>query len=403
MQEGALSDLKVLEFGNLVSAAYCGKLMADLGAEVIKVEKPGAGDTARTRGPFAKDIPGTERSGLFAYLNTNKLSVTLDPGTTTGKRIFKELVKKADILVENQPPRLMDELDLSYPALEKVNPMLIMTSITPFGQTGPYRDYKAYELNTYNSGGYGFISTVTIEEPVMPPVKAGGRQSQFGAGIEGAVSSLCALMARDRIGAGQHVDVSIQECLAGQYESRIEYWTFLGEVMGGRSAPLIMPIIPLPCKDGWVFLMCVEDREFDNLVKVMGNPEWAREEIFKNRSTRAEYIDVLMIYLREWSMQYTAEEVFKTGQAGHVPIGPAYNAQDLLDSEHLGARDYFIEIDHPEIGTARYPGAPYRFSHTPWRIKKRAPLLGEHNQKIFCGRLGYAKEDMVKLMQAGTI
>jgi crotonobetainyl-CoA:carnitine CoA-transferase CaiB-like acyl-CoA transferase len=403
MAEGALSDLKVLEFGNLVSAPYCGKLMADLGAEVIKVEEPGLGDEARSREPFAQDTPGIERSGLFSYLNTNKLSVTLDPRTVTGKAIFEELVKDADILVENNPPALMDELGLNYETLEKVNPMLIMTSITPFGQTGPYRDYKAYELNTYNAGGYGFVSTATYAEPVMPPVKAGGRQSEFGAAMAGAVATMCAVFARNTIGSGQHVDISIQECLAGQYESAIEHWTFTENEMGGVTNPIIQPIMPLPCKDGWVFLMCVEDREFDNLLKVMGNPDWAKEEIFKDRFTRAEYVDALFIYLSEWSMQYTSEEVFQMGQAGHVPIGPAYDTEDLLNSEHLASRSYFVDIDHPEIGRATYPGAPYGFSQTPWKIGRRAPLLGENNEEIFCERLGYSRQELAKLMQTKVI
>jgi crotonobetainyl-CoA:carnitine CoA-transferase CaiB-like acyl-CoA transferase len=403
MQNGALSDLTVLEFGNLVSAPYCGKLMADLGADVIKIEEPGIGDIARSREPFAGDIPGTERSGLFAYLNSNKLGITLNPRSETGKRIFEELVKQADILVENQPPRSMEKIGVTYPELEKINPMLIMTSITPFGQTGPFRDYKAYELNMYSSGGFGFISTVTVEEPVMPPVKAGGRQAQFGAGVEGAVASLCALMARDRIGAGQHVDISIQECLAGQYEARFEYWSFRGEEMGGLSTAQVMPIIPLPCKDGWVFLMCVEDREFDNLIQVMGDPDWAGEAIFKDRASRALYIDALMIFLTEWSMKYTMAEVFERGQAGHVPIGPAYTAEDVVNSEHLAARRYFIDLDHPVIGRARYPGAPYRLSESPWKIRNRPPLLGEHNEEIFCSRLGYTRKDLVMLTQAGVI
>jgi len=403
MAQQALSGLKVLEFGGLVSVPYCGKLMADLGAEVIKIEAPGCGDEARHREPFFQDLPGTERSGLFAYLNTNKLGVTLNPKLPKGKSLFEELVRNTDILLENQPPRLMDELGLNYKNLEKVNPMLIMTSITPFGQTGPYRDYKAYELNSYNSGGFGFVSTVTYEEPVMPPVKAGGRQSLFAAAMAGAVATMCAVYARDNIGTGQHVDISIQECLAGQYEAAIPKWTFNKNEVGGLAPPVVQPIMPIPCKDGWVFVMCIEDREFENFVRVMGNPQWAEMELFKDRFTRAEYVDALLIYLSEWSMQYTREEAFHVGQAGGVPIGPAYSSEELLDSEHLTARDYFVQIDHPEIGSAKYPGAPYDFSETPWKIERHAPLLGEHNEDIFCGRLGCLREDLVKFRQMKVV
>jgi len=403
MTDRALSDLKVLEFGNLVSAPYCGKLMADMGAEVIKIEAPGVGDEARSRGPFAQDIPGLERSGLFAYLNTNKLSITLNPGTVLGKTLFKELVKGADILVENQPPSLMEELRITYEILEKINPRLIMTSITPFGQTGPHRDYKAYELNTYNGCGYGYVSTACITEPVMPPVKAGGRQSEFGAALSASVATMCAVYARDYIGAGQHIDISIQEIMAGQYESVIEHWTLAENEMGGLTHPIIQPITPLECKDGYIFLMCVEDDQFDRMVEIMGNPEWAENELFQDRFSRADYADALVPLLTEWTMQYTKDEIFKMCQAARVPVGPDYSSEEVVGSEHLNERNYFMEMDHPEMGRAKYPGAPYRLSVTPWQIERHAPSLGEHNEEIFCNRLGYSKEDLVRMRQAGVI
>jgi crotonobetainyl-CoA:carnitine CoA-transferase CaiB-like acyl-CoA transferase len=403
MSEGALTDLKVLEFGNLVSAPYCGKLMADLGAEVIKIEEPGMGDEARSKGPFAQDVPGVERSGLFAYLNTNKLSITLNPRTARGKAIFEELVRDSDILVENQSPRFMEELGLTYGALENINPKLIMTSITPFGQTGPHRDYKAYELTTYNGSGYGFISTVCITEPVMPPVKAGGRQSEFGAAQAAAVATMCAVHVSDHLGAGQHIDVSIQEVMAGQYESGIQHWTLAENEMGGLTNPILQPMIPLECKDGWIFLMCVEEDQFDRMVEIMGNPEWTQSELFKDRFSRAEYADALVPLLTEWTMQYTKDEVFTMCQAARVPVGPAYSSEDVVSSEHLAIRNYFVEMDHPEIGRAKYPGAPYRLSLTPWGIERHAPSLGEHNEEILCNRLGYTKEDLVEMKQAGVI
>jgi len=403
MPDAALSDLKVLEFGNLVSAPYCTKLMADLGAEVVKIEAPGSGDEARRREPFAQDKPGIERSGLYAYLNANKLSITLNPRAAAGRKLFCELVGKADILVENNPPALMEELGLTYEVLEKINPMLIMTSITPFGQTGPHRDYKAYEITAYGAGGYGYGSTTCVREPVMPPVKAGGRPSQFNAGQVGSVASMFALYARDQIGGGQHVDVSIQEVMAGHYESAIEHWTFAANEIGGLTHPILQPMLPLECKDGWVFIMCIEDFQFDRYVKVMGDPEWAKNELFKDRFSRANYLDALAPLMTEWTMQYTKEEVFLKAQAGHVPLAPAYNAEEIVNSPQLAARNYLVEIDHPVIGLVRYPGAPYSLSETPWRIERRAPLLGEHNEDIYCGRLGYTRQDLVKLTEAGAI
>ncbi|MCP4753546.1 MAG: CoA transferase [Proteobacteria bacterium] len=403
MPEQALSGLRVIEFGDLVSAPYCGKLMADLGAEVIKIETPGIGDEARRRKPFAGEREGVERSGLFAYLNTNKFGITLDPKTQEGKTVFETLIREADILVENNLPKEMAALGLDYGSLEKINPRLIMTSITPFGQTGPYRDYKATELNLFHGGGHGMITTAVLEEPVPTPTKAGGRQAMFGAGLSGAVASLCGIFARENTGEGQQVDVSVQECLAGQYESAIQHWVFNENEMGGVSVPVIMPITPLPCKDGYVYLMCVQDHEYDNFVKIMGNPEWADNELFENRFTRAEYFDALVIFLAEWSEQYSKEEIFRIGQKGNVPVAPAYTPEEVVNLEHLNARAYFIDIDHPEIGRTRYPGAPYRFSETQWRIVRRAPLLGEHNEDILGGRLGYNQQDLEKMRMDGII
>ena len=403
MTESALSDLKVLEFGDCVSAPYCGKLMADMGAEVIKIEKPGSGDTARSQGPFAQDVPDLEKSGLFAYLNTSKLSITLNVETPPGRDILKALVRGSDVLLENQAPSLMDRLGLTYATLEKINPRLIMTSVTPFGQTGPHRDYKAYELNTYHGCGYGYISTVCFSEPVMPPVKAGGRQSEFGAAQSAAVATMGAVHARDHMGAGQHIDISIQEIMAGQLEAFIEYWTYAENEMGGVSSPIVQPITELACKDGWVFVMCVEEDQFDRLIAVMGHPDWAESDLFQDRFARAEYADALRIFMTEWSVQYTRDEIFTMCQEARIPVGPAYSSAEVVESEHLKERGYFAQIDHPKIGRARYPGAPYRLSSTPWRIKRHAPSLGEHNSEIFCRRLGYSRGDLVGMRRAGII
>ena len=403
MTETGLTDIRVLEFGDLVSAPYCAKLLGDLGAEVIKVEKPQIGDSARRLGPFAGDKPGLERSGLYAYLNTSKRGITLNTRSAAGKKIFLKLIAETDILVENNPPALMEELGLNYAALEKINPGLIMVSITPFGQTGPHRDYKADEMIIYQGTGYGITSTICYKEPVLPPITAAGRQTQFNAGQVGAVTALFALLARDKDGAGQHVDISNQEVIAGEYEAYVEYWTYMAMETGGYSTPKVQPVTSLQCKDGWVFIMCMEDHQFNNLVKVMGNPEWAQNELFKDRFTRAEYVDALIPLLTDWTLQRTKEEVFRLAQEAHVPLAPAYNAEEIINSPQLKARNFFVEIDHPVIGPARYPGAPYALSETPWRIQRRAPLLGEHNEEIYCGRLAYDREDLVRLTQMGVI
>ncbi len=403
MTDQALTGLKVIEYANMVSGPYCGKLLADLGAEVIKIEEPYRGDDARRCEPFANNIPGIERSGFFAYLNTNKKSITLNLDSIKGKEIFKELIRESDILIENHPPKWIDEIGIKYEILEKVNPQLIMTSITPFGQTGPYKDYEAYELNTYCGSPFGALSTAALEEPVNKPIKGGGRQSEFMGAQAAAVATMCAVISRKKIGEGQHIDIALQELMTGQCEAAIEHWTFAENEMVGVMHPVITPIMPFPCKDGWVFLHFAEDHQYDSFVELMGNPDWNDKELFGDRFKRADYVDALVPLISEWTMQFTKEELFKMSQAVHAPVGPSYTSEEVVNSPHLSDRKYFIEIEHPEIGLAKYPGAPYRLSLTPWKINCHAPLLGEHNELIYSGRMGYTKQDFIKLTQMNII
>ena len=214
MDNKALSGLSVVELGGFIPAPYCTKLMADLGASVVKIEPPGSGDPARKYGPFPDDIPNIEKSLLFAYLNTNKKSVTLDVKNTTGKKILMELIRDADILVESNSPKSMQELGLDYESLSSENKGLIVTSITPFGQNGPYRDYKANDLVSFHIGGIGYPTPGDVDDPdTNPPLKAPGHQADIMAGATGASGSMSALFAREMTGTGQHVDVSEQEAL----------------------------------------------------------------------------------------------------------------------------------------------------------------------------------------------
>lgn len=406
MPEQALSGLKVIEFGDLVAAPYCGKLMADLGAEVIKIETPGVGDEARRRKPFAGEKEGVERSGLFAYLNTNKFGITLDPETEKGNAIFKSLIKDADILIESNSPKRMQSLGLDYASLEKINPRLIVTSITPFGQTGPHRDYKATELNLYHGGGFGMSTTAVAEEPVPTPVKAGGRQALFGAGLSAAVASLCGIFARENTGEGQQVDISAQECLAGQYESAIEQWTFDENEMGGVSVPMIMPImplVPLPCKDGHVFLMCVEEREYDNLVKVMGNPEWTNAPEFADGPARWDHEEELDEHIEAWTRNSTYYEITEILQSAGVAAFPVLSNRGLVEDPHLNNRGFFEEWDHPEIGKRKYDGVLWKMSKTPGKIRRHAPLVGQDNNHVFGELLGMSQGEIDRLVDEKVI
>jgi crotonobetainyl-CoA:carnitine CoA-transferase CaiB-like acyl-CoA transferase len=407
MADSALSGLKVVELGDFIAAPYCAKLMADMGAEVIKIESPGLGDSARRYGPFPNDEPNPERSLLFAYMNTSKKGITLDVRTPLGKRAFKELLKDADVLVEGNPPRVMEELGLDYDSIKDVNPELIVTSITPFGQTGPYRDYKATELVSFHTGGLGYGTPGEIEEPeTHPPLKAAGHQGNVQAGITAASATMCALFARDFSGQGQHVDVSIQEPLLSAIGSDIIAHTNRRETPT-RIAALALRVPgrkPFLAKDGYVTLTMVQDHFWESLKDVLGHPEWTEWEIFNERESRRDNMDALYPLVEEWTQQHTMEELYQMLQVeGHIPSSPVHSVEDVVNHPHFVERGTFVDMEHPQIGEFKSPGPAYRFSETPWQVSSPAPSLGQHNEEVLCNRLGYSKDDLARMRQMGVV
>jgi crotonobetainyl-CoA:carnitine CoA-transferase CaiB-like acyl-CoA transferase len=398
----ALAGLKVLELGDLVAAAYAAKLMADMGAEVIKLEPP-AGDRARQRGPFPGGIPHPEKSGLFLYLNSNKLGVTLDLARPEGMALIERLAAEADVLVHSFAPPVMDRAGLSFERLHRVNPRLVMTSITPYGMTGLWRDRRAEELTTWSAGGLIVLNGAGGEHPELPPLKTFGSQSGFQGGVHAAFATMGAVLAQTRDGKGQHIDVSIQEVLASQLELTFEYWPYMKMIATRLGRKPIQPIEALQCKDGWIYVCCVEEHQWRGFVETMGNPEWASEEIFGDRFKRADNWEALQIFLQEYLSEHTVLEVYKAVQERRVPFAPVSTMGDLLNSEHLNARGFFVEIAQPQAGTHKYPGAPLKYSATPWQLRLPAPTLGQHNDEIFGKRLGLAPGRIAELKRAGVI
>ena len=402
MSEKGLGHLKILELCNLVAGPYSTKLLADLGAEVIKIEPPGAGDDARRRGPFLKDNPHPELSGLFLYLNTNKLGVTLDVTTNTGKNILIDLIKQTDIFVEDKPPALLEEMGLTYEDLRKVNPKLVMTSITPFGQTGPYRDYKAYELNSYHAGGEGYLLPTQSPDLSREPVKGGGLAGDCVCGLSAAIATLAAAYRMGATGLGQHIDVSKQDVLMTMALLEVAMFANMGIVRNRIERPLLMPT-PMECQDGYIMVSALTDREWGSVVEFMGNPAWAEDEKFSQWLSRHLSGDEINPHLREFVKQYKKEELFHQLQNKAIAAAPVNTAEDLVKSPQTEARGFFAEIDHPKAGKLKYPTAPYKFSRTPWKAERAAPLIGEHNEFVYCDRLGYDKRDLVTMKEAGVI
>ena len=266
-----LSGVRVIECCQMVAGPYCSKLLADLGAEVIKIEPP-QGDETRRKGPFQNDIPHPERSGLFLYLNTNKRGITLNLNSSNGKRIFTELAKGADILVEDMPPEAAKELGLDYDIFKKQNPRLIMTSITPFGQTGLYKDYKAYTLNIFHAGGEGYLIG-GADYIDRAPLKIGGLVAEYDAGLSAAIATLAALYWSGISGLGQHIDVSKQEALMSLYRPDVARYGNDGVVLSRATSGFPLGGM-LPCQDGHVVVMCWLESEWPRMLEAVGDTEW---------------------------------------------------------------------------------------------------------------------------------
>jgi CoA:oxalate CoA-transferase len=402
MAEGLLSGVKVVEYASFVSGPYCTKLFADLGAEVIKVEKPG-GDEARERGPFLHDTPDPELSGLFLYLNTNKLGVTLNLESTTGRELFKKLIATADILVEDQPPGEMEKQGLHYDVLKKINPSLIMASVTPFGQFGPYRDYKSYYLNTYHASGAGYVLPAASPNADREPLRGGGYVGECDIGVNASVGILGALYWRRAGGTGQYIDISKQEAEMALERVNVVRYYELGRNPNRYELMHIRDTL-LRCRDdGYIMVVVYPEKQWEGLTKALGNPEWTKNEKFRTVESRETHFTELQVHLREEGAKYDTEDLFHRIQANGTACAFICSAEQVFSSPQTKARNFFIEVDHPAAGKLMYPGNPYILSKTPSRNQQGAPLLGQHNEEVYCNRLGYTKQDLVKFREAGVI
>jgi crotonobetainyl-CoA:carnitine CoA-transferase CaiB-like acyl-CoA transferase len=390
-----MSGVRVLDVGRRISAPYCAKTLANMGADVIKIEPP-EGDEARGMGPFPSEGPHAEKSGMFLALNVNKRGVTLDLDSKEGASAFRSLVKTADIVIENLPLGHLDSLGLGYDALKDINPGIIVTSITPFGNRGLNRTWKATDLTLFHMSGNAAGLFGPVEDPdTDPPIRAGGHQSEFVAGMAAATATQMALFQKRMTGKGSHVDVSEYEAMVTQTISGLANSAYgrpgptrnLNEVREASIGGMVGAIGGvLPTNDGYVAISPREDAQWARWLEVMGDPEWADDERFVTREGRQSNTTELWEFLSEWSRQHSKHDIARWGQDKRIPCFAVNTISDLLENEHLSVREFFVEMDHPVAGTLKYPGVPYRFSNSPLPLDARpAPLLGEHNQEILEG------------------
>lgn len=405
-QPTALDGLKIVELATFVSAPYCAKLLADMGAEVVKVEEPLHGDSSRARGPYPGDIPHPEKSGLFIYLNTNKKSVTLNLNDPAGRDILLELLKEADLFIHDRTADEAKELGIDYPSLRRLNPRLIVTSVTPFGHTGPYAGYKAHNLNITHAGSEGYVlpgGYANRMKPEGPPVKIGGHAGDYDGGIAAAVGAMAALMARELHGVGQHVDASRQE--ANIALNRVLFVTYLTEDKVYRRATRNYYFGGLyPTSDGYVALRPSEDKQWWLFSeKVMERPDLSHDPRFDTRPDRVRNGKEFDAIVADWSRRFTKQQIFDKCIEAGVPVGPFATAKEVADSPQIRFRRYFQEIAHPVAGKVTIPTAAHQFAKTPWRLRHPPPQLGEHNKEILGGRIGLTGEELGILRSNGVI
>jgi crotonobetainyl-CoA:carnitine CoA-transferase CaiB-like acyl-CoA transferase len=402
MSGSALEGLRVVEFGQLVSAPYCAKLFADYGADVIKVEAPGAGDLARQWGPFPQDEADPEKSGLFFFLNTNKRSVTLDVTVARGRDILLDLVRRADVLIENNHPKLMREWKLDYPSLSDLNPNLVMISITPYGQSGPCSEWKGYDLNAFHLSAAG---SRYCGRPSEPPLEHGTFAADFYGAVAGAAWGLAAVYGRGRAGGGQHVDVSCAEAIAATFvggqniggcaqDGRFDRRTGVGMSLGA-------PATILPCKDGHVWMLALEPGQWNGLARVMGNPEWMQLDMFQEMLVRAQNADAMYPLIEQWTKEHGKLEIMEQCQAAGCPITAVFTVAEAAQHPHLKEREYFVELEHPALGRVRDLGAPFKLPESPGGPRRPAPLLGQHNAEVYGELLGMKADELVRLRGDG--
>jgi crotonobetainyl-CoA:carnitine CoA-transferase CaiB-like acyl-CoA transferase len=395
--QSSLDDLRVLDLSSDVAGAYCGKLFADYGADVIKVEPP-SGDPIRRHGPFPDDRPHREAGALWLYLGTNKRSVTLDISQPTGQRLFQRLVEDANVIVEGFRPGYLDSLGLGFEALRSIKKRIVLVSITPYGKSGPKAGWWATNLTSFASGGQMSLTG----DPDREPLVNGGYQAEYQAGLQAFAAAAVAAHQADATEVPQHVDISAQECMASALELYLPWLAYLKRDISKRRGNVLSGMVGVfPAADGHIGLH-IMPRDWPRSARAMGREELIDDPRFRDHHTRLQHNDELEAIVYAWAAGQKVKEVYRRAGAARAPIAFVHTLGDLLDSEQLRAREYFHEVEHPVAGRRTYPGPPVRMAGVEWRAG-RAPLLGEHNEDIFCGELGLSRGELPRLRAAGVV
>jgi CoA:oxalate CoA-transferase len=395
LMERPLENLRVLSLTVALLGPYCSMIFGDLGAEVIKIERPGFGDMSREWGPFFPGVQGPNKSGYFASVNRNQKSVTINLKEPKGKEIIKELVKKSDVLIENFKPGTMDEWGLGWEDLKKTNPLLIYGCGSGFGHTGPYKTYPSYDIIGQAMSGFMDMNGW----PDKPPARAGSSIGDIITGMILAVGILAALNYRNITGKGQKVDIAQVDSMLSVLENSIIRYTLEGKspTRIGSRHPNITPFDIFEADDGYLVIAAGNDGTWKRFCTVIGKPEWLSDPRFVNNSLRCINEPQLKLLIERYTKVRGKKEVAMMLMENDVPAAPVFNVGEAINDPQTQFRNMIIEYNQPQYGLIKAAGCPIKYSETPITVFKPAPLLGQHTEEVLTNLLNYTQEQINQL------
>jgi crotonobetainyl-CoA:carnitine CoA-transferase CaiB-like acyl-CoA transferase len=397
MAHGPLAGVKVIELSHIMAGPACGMMLADLGADVVKVEKFPDGDDSRRMVPPKVD----SESAAFMILNRNKRGTAINLKSDAGRSLLRRMLRTADVLIENFRPGTMERLGFGYESLRAANPGLIYCQLTGFGATGPYADRAGFDLIAQGMSG---IMSLTGEGPGWPPVKVGVPLTDMTAGVLGAVAILAAYAHRLKTGQGQKVETSLLEAgiLHTAWQSAIYFATGKSPGPLGSAHPLSAPYQAIQTADGWINIGAANQANWLRLIEIIGLPRLAEDERFRDNAARMHNLPALIELLTARFRERPTSEWLALLEAAGVPAGPVLTIEQMVEDPQVQARDMVVEVQHKTAGRTRALGTPVKFSATPTRVSRAAPLLGEHTREILA-EYGMAPTEIDKLIHDGDV
>ncbi len=391
-----LKGIRILDLGHVLAMPTCTMQLADLGAEVIKIERPGIGDDSRYFGPFKN-----KESAYFISINRNKKSITLDLKKDQGKKIFKDLVKISDVVTENHRPNTMQKLGLGYETLKAINPQIIYASICGFGHKTVYPGRPGYDVIAQATGG---IMAITGQVD-GPPTRVGSSIGDIFSGSFATIGILAALRVKEKTGLGQQVDIAMMDAVVSVLENAVVRYTVTGEIpqRTGSAHPSIAPFDVFEAQDGWFVIGVGNDMLWERFCKAINKTDLLNDSRFTTNPKRSENYEELKPIITEWSKEKTVEETLNILLNAGVPVGEVNTIDKIVDDPNIKLREMIVEVEHPLAGKVKITDNPIKLSLTPGKVEKASPLLGQHTEEILKELLNLSKEDIKSLKKEGVV